>query len=255
MSANRERRSGFTLIELLIVVIIIAILTAIGLPVFLNQRDKAKDASVREAVHSIQIGVQSYAVDHADAYPTSGDLSVLEGTYVDSWPKNAFVGGAMGYSATAAPGSYSYVSTGDTYVLTGWLSNGSFQVPGVPRTLTAGFTTQTSFLIQTLLAYYATNHAWPRSWSPYNFTDLGLDPVTYASAIDGVRYNIGGANVTARPAAGYVMTATGVGGQQFVMTNNLNWNFVYDATSGQWYYHTVSAATQVDISTLQITQQ
>ena len=47
-------------------IIIIGILAAIAIPMFLNQRDKAKDAGVKEGVHSIQVGVQSYAVDNND---------------------------------------------------------------------------------------------------------------------------------------------------------------------------------------------
>ena len=86
------REAGFTLIELLIVLIIIALLMAIAAPMYLGQRARAKDASVKEGVHTVLVGLQSYATDHEDTWPdaTAGTLQAQVGVEVAPWPDNPF---------------------------------------------------------------------------------------------------------------------------------------------------------------------
>ncbi|WP_421733823.1 prepilin-type N-terminal cleavage/methylation domain-containing protein [Cellulomonas sp.] len=63
-----EKDQGFTLIELLVVIIIIGILAAIAIPVFLNQRKKAVDASIKSDLRTVANELETYATD-AQAYP------------------------------------------------------------------------------------------------------------------------------------------------------------------------------------------
>jgi type IV pilus assembly protein PilA len=71
MQRLRERMArdeGFTLIELLVVMLIIAILAALAIPSFFNQRNKARDADAKADARTAQTAMETYATENNGAY-------------------------------------------------------------------------------------------------------------------------------------------------------------------------------------------
>jgi type IV pilus assembly protein PilA len=73
LSRGAQSDRGFTLIELLLVILIIAILAAIAIPSFLNQRAKGYDAASKTNLNTAATAMQAYSTEHNGAFPASVD--------------------------------------------------------------------------------------------------------------------------------------------------------------------------------------
>jgi len=146
-SRPAPRDGGFTLVELLVVIAILGILTAIAVPTFLSQRDKAHDAAVKQDLRAAATEVSAFFVSDERAAAVGatpgyydlrlaaqqlGGLSVptpTQGTVVEV---RAFGGGEYCLRASSDKGATS--GSPRTYF---WYRSTSGMVSGDPTATTA----------------------------------------------------------------------------------------------------------------------
>ena len=87
---RRSRESGFTLIELMIVMAIIAILATIAIPSYINAVRHAKEAVLREDLHTMRQAIDSYTVDKEKAPQSLNDL--VQAGYLKEIPTDPVTG-------------------------------------------------------------------------------------------------------------------------------------------------------------------
>lgn len=75
---------GFTLIELIIVMTVIGLLASIAIPSFINSVKRAREAVLKEDLHTMRSAIDSYTVDREQAPQTLDDL--VQAGYLKSIP-------------------------------------------------------------------------------------------------------------------------------------------------------------------------
>lgn len=86
LPAGQHAEQGFTLLELMIVMTIIGLLAAIAIPSYVNNVRRAKEAVLKEDLHTMREAIDSYTVDKQKAPQSLDDL--VQAGYLKTMPKD-----------------------------------------------------------------------------------------------------------------------------------------------------------------------
>ncbi len=84
--ARGKRQQGFTLLELMVVMAVMLVLAAIAVPSYLASIKKAKEAVLKEDLHTMRVAIDSYTADKAKAPQSLDDL--VQAGYLKTIPKD-----------------------------------------------------------------------------------------------------------------------------------------------------------------------
>lgn len=127
---RQEGNQGFTLVELAIVMIIIAVLAAIAIPNFIRVKHRAREASVKANMHTLQVAFEDFAVKSGGIYPDLESSTTPSGETIKdicpggTYPTNPFTEAPTVVVWDADPSSQGQIganpASSDSYVIKGF---------------------------------------------------------------------------------------------------------------------------------------
>jgi len=149
-------------------------------------------------------------------------------------------------------------SVKNVFVKTGnYLNNTSINSPNTAETpltpLGSTLPEISGSMIDKINAYYLANGRYPRTWEPYSYTDLGLDPTEWSGkAYNGVIYKPGGSQVAIVPGENYGFRIKDMEGNTINLPYSYHWGLIYSIPNSNTWHFKRNDGTIVNIDTLEV---
>ncbi len=240
---RRRSDAGFTLVELMTVVLLLGVLVAIAIPAYVGARDRT---AAEVCAANRKLGAQADYRFYLDNDVWSGSFADLTGGYLEH-PLACPSGGVLVWTAEPT------VSDPHRTLVCSIHGTGDGTEDASESPLDTFHRVSTN-LIDLIEAFREDRNKWPRSFEPYNYTDLGLDPEDWEDPQNHLYFSPVGNRINVSPEEGWIITVQTPNGTTKVLTEDLEWNIVYDMKTGEWYYKSISSRNLIDIDTLTITE-
>jgi len=129
--AKPARRGIPTWVIVVIVVAVLALIAAVAaaaiLPSLISRTTEtlAQDLTVSAGIYNLQMGIETYATDHAGKFPDPTEMNAVGMSgYVTAWPVNPFTDQPMGAGGGEGNFRYDVSSDGGAYRLIGYGGGG-----------------------------------------------------------------------------------------------------------------------------------
>lgn len=235
-------KRGFGIVELLIAMVILAVLSSFYFLSFSGVLDNVQSKADKANLRTLNSATNIYK----ELYPQQ-DFDVFYGIYSNNARLQMLVSKNC-LSSTADP---QQPNTNFIWSIPKQLWVLDLSGIGPPLSpLGNSFEVISSEMIDLITKFHIDHSGYPRTWNPYRYTDLGLDPSDWGSPINHITYSPSGAELRVRPEDGYSFFYELKSGGVIELTGHSNWNLIYNNKDKKWYHRSIAPENVVKIETL-----
>ncbi|NLV82785.1 MAG: prepilin-type N-terminal cleavage/methylation domain-containing protein [Synergistaceae bacterium] len=246
--AIKGKKPAFTLIEMIIAIIIIAILSSILFLAYSYFIDKARANADQASVHTLNVATRTYSLSCLDSINNGDIFSDVTGDPDDTKKIDALVKAnclLIKIQPQQKGAKFQWLKDKQLWSL-------KLHADEPPLTpLGSTFQEISTAMIEKMIQRLIDKGSYGSTWGDKRWTDIGLIADDWKNnPINHISYSPNGGTLRITPENGYSLFIDDTNGNTRELKGSSNWSLIYNDPDKKWYYHSVSPANEVLISTI-----